>query len=99
MLFDIRVRRDFFIRDQDGTQRAEPFATHRIDFQMDCATNVQASLLAGKLLGLDAPGTETEIESVTLMSREDLGENVAELESFLGKPVSHASQRAEALSV
>ena len=97
MLFEIRVRRDFFTIASPN----EAFTTQRFDFVLDCATNVQACLLAGKILGQDNERVATEIEKVTVMTREDIDENAAELRDFRGaqRAVSHAAQRAEALSV
>jgi len=98
MLYEIRVRRDFFTIASPN----EAFTTQRFDFVLDCATNTQACLLAGKILGMNTERFTTSIEEVRLMSQEDIDENSEELRDFdegaSPRAVSHAARRAEALS-
>lgn len=91
MLFDIRAERIF----HDTGTGAVAF-----DFIVDCATRTEACLFASKVLGEDPANVTTTI-TVEVMSLPDISENVFELRDFRNKQqaVSHAAQRAEALSV
>lgn len=93
MLFDIRAERTFH-GDKIVT------GTVSFDFIVDCVTHTEAGWLAEAILGEDPPNVTTSI-TVGVMSLPDISENVFELRDFRNKQkaVSHAAQRAEALSV